>query len=67
MNVGVWGHIEPCFAINLCNIGKDPMIWQSDAGTSNATVKRLFYDMPLGVPPITTAELSFIENKVKRK
>ena len=66
MNIGIWGHIDDCFAINLCNIGKDPMIWQSYGGTANAPVKRLFYNMPSAVPPISLVELSFIENKVKR-
>ena len=67
MNIGIWGHIDDCFAINLCNIGKDPQIWQSYGGLSSTPVKRLFHNMPYGVLPITIVELLFIKDKVKRR
>ena len=66
MNIGIWGTADPCFGVNLCNIGKDPHIWQSDSGLSGYPVKRVFCNMSYGVP-ITIVELSFIENKIKRR
>ena len=67
MNLGIWGHVNACFAVNLNKDSRCPQIWHSKSGTSSAVVKKLYNNMPYGVVPICFKDLYSIKKIVKRR